>query len=69
MRCFVGEVDKVEFPLERSTNMKRIVAVLLAVAFLSIATVGCHTVKGAGKDIQRGGRAVENAAEDVRTSK
>ena len=58
---------ELEFPLERSTNMKRIVAALLAVAFLSIATVGCHTVKGAGRDIQRGGQAVEEAAEDART--
>lgn len=47
--------------------MKRIIGVLLAVALLSISTVGCHTIKGAGRDIQRGGQAVEEAAEDART--
>jgi len=46
--------------------MKKIVAALLAVALLSISTVGCHTVKGAGRDIQRGGQAVEEAAEGAR---
>jgi len=66
MRHIVRKATKLEFPLERSKTMKKIVAALLAVALLSISTVGCHTVKGAGRDIQRGGQAVEEAAEGAR---
>ncbi|MCF6284592.1 MAG: entericidin A/B family lipoprotein [Candidatus Hydrogenedentes bacterium] len=33
-----------------------------AVLLILVAT-GCNTVKGIGKDLQRGGRAVEKAAE------
>ena len=41
--------------------MKRIIVVLMLGAL--VACLGCNTVKGAGKDIQEGGEAVENAAE------
>jgi entericidin B len=30
---------------------------------------GCNTFKGAGRDIQKGGQAVENAAEEVQNNK
>lgn len=30
-----------------------------------IGATGCNTMRGAGKDIQKGGEAVENAAENV----
>jgi len=33
---------------------------------VGLAGPGCNTVRGAGKDIQRGGRAVEDAAENIR---
>lgn len=36
----------------------------LALIFGAIAS-GCNTVKGAGKDIQKGGEAVEEAAEEA----
>ncbi len=38
--------------------MKALIAVLAAVAFLA----GCNTVQGVGKDVQKAGSAVEDAA-------
>ncbi len=42
---------------------------LLALMFLIAigGLVGCNTVAGAGKDIQRGGHAVSNAADHVKS--
>lgn len=39
--------------------MKKILTLLAVVAFLA----GCNTVQGVGKDIQKGGEAVEKAAQ------
>ncbi|MCC6486924.1 MAG: entericidin A/B family lipoprotein [Candidatus Hydrogenedentes bacterium] len=41
--------------------MRRMITVLVLGTLLTC--LGCNTVKGAGKDIQEGGKAVENAAE------
>ncbi len=38
--------------------MRTLVAVLAAVVFLA----GCNTMQGLGKDVQKAGSAVENAA-------
>ena len=38
--------------------MRALIAVLAAVAFLA----GCNTVQGVGKDVQKAGSAVEDAA-------
>jgi entericidin B len=38
--------------------MIKLVFAFLAVAFLA----GCNTIEGAGKDIQKGGQAIEKAA-------
>lgn len=38
--------------------MKKLFALMAVIAFL----VGCNTVQGVGKDIQKGGEAVEKAA-------
>jgi predicted small secreted protein len=38
-----------------------IVAFILSFAFLA----GCNTMKGVGEDVEAGGRAVGDAAEDV----
>lgn len=38
--------------------MRKIFALMAIIAFLS----GCNTVQGVGKDIQKGGEAVEKAA-------
>ena len=37
------------------------IATLIASAFL-LALAGCNTVQGLGKDVQKAGSAVENAA-------
>lgn len=46
-------------------TFKKVVAVLLISALIGIGMLGCNTFRGAGKDIQRGGEAVENAADDA----
>ena len=44
---------------------RKLVLALVIGALLGGGVFGCNTFRGAGKDIQRGGEAVENAAEDV----
>lgn len=34
-------------------------------ATLTLSAIGCNTIKGAGKDIERGGEKVQGAAESV----
>ena len=41
--------------------MKRFIAGIIFVA-CTVALVGCETMKGAGKDIQGGGRSIQKAA-------
>ena len=36
---------------------------LIALAFLVSFAAGCNTMAGAGRDIERGGEKLENAAE------
>jgi entericidin B len=43
-------------------TMGRIVAVLL----IAFAAGGCNTIQGVGKDIEKGGEAVQNAAQSVK---
>jgi predicted small secreted protein len=44
--------------------MKKLFALML---LLSIAgLIGCNTIEGAGKDIERGGEAVSETAKDVK---
>ena len=42
----------------------RIIVTLMMLGFVVMIT-GCNTVAGAGKDIERGGQAVQDTAEDV----
>jgi predicted small secreted protein len=42
---------------------KRFVTALISSLLLIIALQACNTMKGAGEDIQEGGRAIEDAAE------
>lgn len=42
-----------------------VVAALLVCALAGISMLGCNMFRGAGKDIQRGGRAVERAADNA----
>ena len=47
--------------------IKRIFALMLATAFLAgtaVTLTGCNTVEGAGKDIQSGGKAIKDEANE-----
>lgn len=47
--------------------IKRIFALLLTTTFLAGAAVtlaGCNTVEGAGKDIEKGGKAIKDEASE-----
>ena len=51
---------------KRNLKMKtyqRFVTALVVGTLLGVTAIGCNTFRGAGKDIQQGGRSVENAAE------
>jgi entericidin B len=43
--------------------MKSFIVYVLILAFISVFAAGCNTMEGAGKDIQRGGEAIEDAAD------
>ena len=43
--------------------MKSLYALFISYVFIMMA--GCNTVAGAGKDIERGGEKVQDAAHDV----
>ena len=43
--------------------MRGILAIVVAVA--TVVLVGCNTVAGAGKDIERGGQVIRDTAKDV----
>lgn len=49
------------------TMMKKLMAVLM-VAGLVGGLAGCNTFAGAGKDVQRGGEAVTDAAHEVQNA-
>jgi predicted small secreted protein len=42
-----------------------LIVALLVCAMMGAGALGCNTFRGMGKDIQRGGEAVENAADDT----
>lgn len=44
--------------------MRHLFLLALLICLLT-ASLGCNTMKGAGRDIQRGGEAVEDAAESA----
>jgi predicted small secreted protein len=44
-----------------------IVAAVAVCAMAGFALPGCNTFRGAGKDIQKGGKAIEDAAENKQT--
>jgi predicted small secreted protein len=46
---------------KKGNNMKKAIA-LLGVLFFTLSAAGCNTVKGAGKDVERGGEKVQDAA-------
>lgn len=42
---------------------QKIIAALVVGALVGVTALGCNTFRGAGKDIQKGGKSIENAAE------
>ena len=49
--------------------IKRILGLLLATLFLAgtaVTLTGCNTVEGAGKDIEQGGKAIKDEANEHR---
>ncbi|MFC5577055.1 entericidin A/B family lipoprotein [Lysobacter niabensis] len=46
--------------------MKRLISLLLLVAFSSGFLTACNTMAGAGKDVQKAGEKVEEKAEDCK---
>jgi len=44
-------------------RMAKVIAWCLLLAVFSVSVVGCHTIHGAGEDVEGAGRAVERAAE------
>lgn len=43
-------------------NTKTLSLLLVAVAFWALLNAGCNTIQGAGKDIERGGEKIQDAA-------
>jgi entericidin B len=50
-----------------SLMMKKILTLLMAFGMLG-SIAACQTIEGAGRDIQRGGEAIEDTAEETRRS-
>ena len=46
-------------------NMKNGLIAALAVAIFASTFAGCNTVRGAGRDIEEGGEAIQDAATDA----
>ena len=43
-------------------NMAKKIALLFILLVCCITTLGCNTMRGAGEDIEQGGKAIEKAA-------
>ena len=48
--------------------MVRKIILTLGIAAFSLTAAACNTVKGAGKDIQTGGKAITNEAQETQKS-
>ncbi|MGA7980959.1 MAG: entericidin A/B family lipoprotein [Chromatiaceae bacterium] len=44
--------------------MKKFITLMILVSITGL--IGCNTIEGAGKDVQRGGEAVSDTAKDVK---
>ena len=42
---------------------KRVVVALVVGALIGIGALGCNTIKGAGRDVEKGGQGIQNAAD------
>jgi entericidin B len=45
--------------------VRKVLILVLILSFMGVLTA-CNTIEGAGKDVQSGGRHVEDAAKDVK---
>lgn len=43
--------------------LRRFIALAIAASFVTIATTGCNTMRGAGQDIERGGEKIQDKAQ------
>lgn len=48
----------------RINQMKKIISLMSLITFTTVL-VGCNTVAGLGKDVERGGEKVQNTAKDA----
>jgi predicted small secreted protein len=48
--------------IKQENPMKRVIALMLLSMFSVAMLAGCNTVAGAGKDVQKAGETVEDAA-------
>jgi predicted small secreted protein len=46
-----------------SSSVKTAVRLIAVVVTIALATGGCHTMRGAGKDVKSAGRHIERSAE------
>ncbi len=46
--------------------IKKCLAAFLAALWLAGLLAGCNTIEGAGKDIQRGGKAISDGAREIK---
>ena len=46
-------------------GLKRTIIGMVSIALLSFVTMGCNTIKGLGKDMEKAGKAIEKKAERV----
>ncbi len=49
--------------MRTNSNWFRAAALLVVAGLLLTFTVGCNTLEGAGKDIEAGGEAIQDAAD------
>ena len=47
--------------------MRRFVAIILLTLVSAVIFSGCNTIEGLGKDVKKGGEAIEKAAEKARS--
>jgi entericidin B len=58
-----GRPDFSNHIIEGVTDMKKLVAILMMLAFGGLA--GCNTMQGLGKDVERGGEKMQNQSKDT----
>ncbi len=49
-------------------TLKKALAGLLVLGIAGVGAMGCNTVHGAGRDIEKGGQAIERAADNAKHS-